>query len=178
MIKPVEQSQQLLAAAPTLYLNYGGVLNAGHGLLDANAVITLDSGRPPFEYAPCLVDVLAPWPQVQIIVTTSWLQTLGAEKTIELLPDELRRRVMGTTLGTPPRLGEIKDGTAKTMSVIRHAAKHGLTRWLALDDEAWGVPSDFEQHFLHTDSETALGAPEARKHLREWLEAEHGSVEG
>ncbi|WP_035568775.1 HAD domain-containing protein [Caballeronia sordidicola] len=166
-----EQHDTLVSNAPTLYLSYGGVLNIGHGLVDNHGVVTLDSGRPTFEYAPYLADVLVPWSQVQIIVTTSWLQTLGAEKTIALLPDHLRCRVVGTTLGTPPRLGEIKDGTAKTMTVIRHAVKHGLTNWLALDDEAWGVPSDFEQHFLHTDSDTALGAPRARQQLREWLAA-------
>jgi len=174
----VEQHTQLVPDAPTLFLNFGGVLNIGHGLVDHNGFITLDSGRPLFEYAAYLVDVLAPWPQVQIIVTTSWLRTLGAEKTIALLPDELRRRVVGTTLGTPPRFSEFKDGTAKTMTVIRHAAKYGLTRWLVLDDEAWGVPSGYEQHFLHTDSDTALGASEVRKQLREWLEAKHGFFDG
>jgi len=64
------------------------------------------------------------------------------------------------------------------MSLIRHALKHGLATWLALDDEAWGVPSGYEQPFLRTHSATALGAPEARKHLREWLEAKHGSFDG
>jgi hypothetical protein len=169
-----EQSQHSLAYKPTLYLNYGGVLNVGHGVVDHNGVITLDSGRPPFEYAPYLVDILAPWPQVQIILTTSWLRSLGDEKTVALLPDELRRRVVDTTLHTPPRFGEIKDGTGKTMCVIRHSKKRGLTKWLALDDEAWGVPPGFEQHFLHTKSETALGALEARKQLREWLAVNGG----
>lgn len=173
-----EQHDSSISDTPTLFLSFGGVLNVGHGLVDDNGLVTLDSCQPLFEFAPYLADVLTPWPQVQIIVTTSWLQTLGAERTIALLPDELRRRVVGTTIRTPPRLGEIKDGTAKTMTVIRHAAKYGLTRWLVLDDEAWGVPSGYEQHFLHTDSDTALGAPEARKHLREWLEAEHGSFDG
>jgi hypothetical protein len=167
----VEQTAELVSDAPTLFLNYGGVLNVGHGLVDHNGVVTLDSGRPPFAYASYLVDILASWPRIQIIVTTSWLRTLGAEMTIGLLPVELRRRVVGTTLGTPPRLSEISNGSAKAMTVIRHAVKHGLTTWLALDDEAWGVPSDFEQHFLHTDPDTALGAPGARKQLREWLAA-------
>jgi hypothetical protein len=170
MTKPLEQSQQLFADAPTLFLNYGGVLNVGHGVVDHNGVVTLDSGRPLLEYAPYLVDVLTSWPQVQIVLTTSWLQSLGAGKTIALLPDQLRRRIVGTTLGTPPRFGEIRDGTAKTMTAIRHAAKHGLTTWLVVDDEAWGAPPGFEQHFLHTDPETALGSPKARKQLREWLE--------
>jgi hypothetical protein len=154
-----------------LFLNFGGVLNVGHGLVDENSNVTLDSGRGLFEFAPYLADALAPWPQIQIIVTTSWLQTLGAEKTIALLPGPLRRRVAGTTLGTPPRLSEIRNGSAKAMTIVRHAVKHGMTKWLALDDEAWGVPSGFEQHFLHTDSDTALGAPRARQQLREWLAA-------
>jgi hypothetical protein len=174
---PVRQLKHSLADEPTLYLNFGGVLNVGHGLIDEAGDIALDTGRRPFEFVPYLVDILAPYSQVQLVLTTSWLQTLGAGRTIALLPDHLRRKVVGTTLGTPPRLGEIKDGTAKTMAIIRHAAKHGLMKWLALDDEAWGVPSGYEQHFLHTDSNTALGAPEVRKHLREWLEAKHGSIE-
>jgi hypothetical protein len=171
MTEPVEQPRPSLADKPTLYLSFGGVLNIGHGLVDDNGVVTLDSSRPLFEFASYLVDVLTPWPQVQVIVTTSWLQTLGAEKTIALLPGHLRSRVVGTTLHTPPRFGEVKDGTAKTMTAIRHAAKHCLTTWLVVDDEAWGVPPGFEQHFLRTDPETALGAPEARKRLGEWLES-------
>ncbi|WP_408415564.1 HAD domain-containing protein [Paraburkholderia caledonica] len=159
-----------LAFAPTIYLNYGGVLNRGHGILDELGNTTLDTCRPLLEYAPYLVDVLTPYPKVQIVLTTSWLHSLGAGKTIALLPDELRHRVVGTTLGTPPRICEFRDGTAKTMSVIRHAAKYFLTTWLAIDDEAWGVPSGFEQHFLHTKSDTALGASTARRQLREWLE--------
>ncbi|MDR8401856.1 HAD domain-containing protein [Paraburkholderia sp. USG1] len=166
-----ERHNSLVSNAPTLFLNFGGVLNVGHGLVDDRRNVTLDSGRGLIEFAPYLADVLAPWPQVQIIVTTSWLQTLGAERTIGLLPEQLRRRVVGTTLGTPPRLSEISNGSAKAMTVIRHAVRHGLTTWLAIDDEAWGVPSDFEQHFLHTDSDTALGAPRARQQLREWLAA-------
>jgi hypothetical protein len=54
-------------------------------------------------------------------------RTLGIEKTIALLPDHLRRRVVGTTLGTPPRLSEISNGSAKAMTVIRHAVKHVLS---------------------------------------------------
>ncbi|MFL9889343.1 HAD domain-containing protein [Paraburkholderia sp. RL17-383-BIF-A] len=170
MTIPVRHSQHLLADEPTLYLNFGGVLNVGHGLINEVGDIALDTGRRPFEFVPYLVDILAPYSQVQLVLTTSWLQSLGAGRTIALLPDHLRRKVVGTTLGTPPRLGEIKDGTAKTMSIMRHAAKHGVAKWLALDDDAWGVPPGFEEHFLHTDSETALGSPEARKQLREWLE--------
>jgi hypothetical protein len=35
--------------------------------------------------------------------------------------------------------------------------------------EAYGVPAEYEHHFLHTKSELALGTPEARQQLEAWL---------
>ena len=169
MTTPGEQFIELSADAPTLCLSFGGVLNMGHGSIDDDGRRALDSGRSLFDLAPYLVEVLAPRPLVQIVLSTSWLQTLGAEKTAALLPDELRGRVVGTTLGTPPRLSEIRDGSARAWILIRHARKIGVTRWLPLDDEAWGVPLGLEQHFLHTKSELALGVPEATQQLEAWL---------
>ena len=137
--------------APTLYVSFGGVLNIGHGLVDVHGEVTLDSGRMLFKYAPYLIDVLEPWPNIQLVLTTYWLRKLGPEKIIGLLPTELIRRVVGTTKDTPPRLGELRDGSARACIPIRHARKHGMSRWLALDDECWGIPVGFEHHFLRTE---------------------------
>ncbi|WP_404983211.1 MULTISPECIES: HAD domain-containing protein [unclassified Caballeronia] len=166
-----KQVRNLRVDAPTLYLNFGGVLNVGHGLVGDDGVVTLDSGRELFEHAPILINFLTSQPMVQIVLTTSWLQTLGAERTTELLPDELRRRVVGTTRETPPRLAELRDGSAKAWVPIHHARKHAIRLWLALDDEAWGVPSGFEHHFLRTSSETGLGALDVQRKLQLWLAA-------
>ncbi|WP_408468074.1 HAD domain-containing protein [Paraburkholderia sp. RL17-380-BIE-A] len=145
--------------------------NRGHGLLDEFGDITLDACRPLHQYAPYLVGVLTPYPKVQIVLTTSWLHSLGAGETVALLPDQLRLSVVGTTLGTALRFREIRAGKANTMTVFCHAARYGLTRWLVVDNEAWGVFSGVEQHFLHSGPETGLGALEARKQLTEWLAA-------
>jgi hypothetical protein len=144
-----EQHNGSVSNAPTLFLNYGGVLNVGHDTVDESGIVTLDSDRALLEFAPYLIDILAPRPQIRIIVTTSWLQTLGAETTIALRPEQLRRRVFGTTLSTPPRLGEIKDGTAKTMLLIRHALKHGLLTWLALDNGGGAYLQNSSSIFAH-----------------------------
>ena len=148
--------------APTLYVSFGGVLNIDQGLVDMHDEVTLDSGRMLFEYAPYLIDVLEPWPNVQLVLTTSGLRKLGPKKTIGLLPMELIRRVVQTTKDTPPRLGELRDGSARAWIPIGHARKHGMRRWLALDDERWCIPVGFEHHFLRTEPDTARGAPEAR----------------
>ncbi|MFM0168839.1 HAD domain-containing protein [Paraburkholderia sediminicola] len=157
--------------APTLLLAFGGVMHVGHGLLHDDGRVSLDSGRPLFQYAPYLVDVLSPWPGAQIILTTSWLSTLGAERIVQMLPFELRRRVVGNTLATPPRFGEIRDGTARTGVAIRHALRLGLQRWLVVDDELYGIPPQCAHRFLRTSPESALGAPETRKQLEAWLAA-------
>ena len=169
MNEQAEPGGDVVKDAPTVYVSFGRVLNIGHGLVDVHGEVTLDSGRMLFEYAPYLINVLEPWSNVQLVLTTSWLRKLDPEKIIGLLPMELIRHVVGTTKDTPPRLAELGDGSARAWIPIRHARKHGMSRWLALDYKCWGIPAGFEQHFLRTEPDTALGAPEARRQLRRWL---------
>ncbi|MGF6837900.1 hypothetical protein QF001_001767 [Paraburkholderia youngii] len=157
--------------APTLYIGYGGVLNIGEGLVDQDGNITLDSGRRTFEFAPYLADVLMPYPDVQLILTTAWTATLGELQTAALLPVELAARVVGTTLHHPPRMGEVRAGIGRTMSILRHVEACGIETWLAVGDDLYGIPSGREAHFLRVPSHTALGTPSIRYALREWLAA-------
>ncbi|WP_434718154.1 HAD domain-containing protein [Paraburkholderia sp. A1BS-2L] len=157
--------------APTLYIGFGGVLNVGEGLVDRDGNVSLDSGRPPFEFVPYLIDVLAPYPGVQLILTTTWTATLGEARTAELLPVELSARVVGTTLHYPPRFGEVRAGFGRTMSILRHAAAYGIETWLALSDDYFSLPFVKESNFLRVPSDTALGTPIVRIALREWLAA-------
>ena len=153
------------------------VLHVGRGLIDAAEVVSLDSGRPLLEFGGYLVAALAPYPPVQIVLTTSWLQTLGAEKTEAFLPPELRRRVVGNTLSVVPRLSEFRNGSDRTWVIIRHARGMKISNWLAIDDSAHGVPDGYQQHFLRTDSQAALGASEIRRQLGAWL-ASHADAQG
>ena len=76
----MEHSNHLLdETAPTLFVDYDGTLHSGHAFLDTDGQVTLESGRLLLEYAPLLVEMLDPYPVVQIVLTTSWLQTLPTE---------------------------------------------------------------------------------------------------
>lgn len=52
----------------------------GSAVLDQNGDVSLDSGKPLFEYAPLLAEMLEPYPEVQIVLTTSWLDKLPLEQ--------------------------------------------------------------------------------------------------
>lgn len=83
---------------PTLFLSFDGTLHVGHALLDTSSgEVTLDSGREPFEYVPLLAEMLKPYPEVEIVLTTGWLRTLSLDKVLSYLPHELAHRVVETT---------------------------------------------------------------------------------
>ncbi|WP_124488661.1 MULTISPECIES: HAD domain-containing protein [unclassified Burkholderia] len=99
---------------PTLFVDYDGTLHRGHAALDQNGDVLLDSGHPLFEFAPLLAEMLEPYPDVQIVLTTSWLDTLPLDQVVSYLPAALARRVVGTTCGIKARFGYLMDGSART----------------------------------------------------------------
>jgi hypothetical protein len=78
---------------PTIFVDYDGALHRGHALLDERGEISLDTGNPLFEFAPLLVGLLEPWPEVEIVLTTSWLSKLSVEQVVSYLPQALAKRV-------------------------------------------------------------------------------------
>ena len=165
------QGARIDAKAPTLYVGFSSVLHRGEGLVDEVGRVTLDSGDELFNLAPLLVDVLMPYPWVQLVLTTAWTRTLGEERTVAMLPGPLRQRVVATTLKFPGRFGELRDGTWRTGSILRHAFTYAINTWLALGDDFYGVPPDMVSHFLRVPTDTGVATPHILEALRTWLAA-------
>lgn len=165
----LEGGSSIDPSAPILYLGFSGVLHRGEGLMEADGRVTLDSGRQPFESAHHLSDALAPYPDLQLVLTTSWMRWCGDADTIALLPGELRQRVVGTTREYPPRFGELQNGSGRTWSIIRHAGAHRLKTWFAIADDFRGVPLDLMSRFFVVPKDTGLETTSMREVLREWL---------
>lgn len=170
--------------APTLFLDYDGTLHAGHALLDGEDHITLDSGRPLFEFAPLLVEMLRPYATVEIVLTTSWLQSLPMDRVVAYLPPELARRVVGTTKDIKPRLSYEQSGAGRTDVISSYAYGKRLKNWLAIDDAVFGAykfgrePGELVQHFLLVDSAHGINDEVAQRRIREWLVEVHGDGNG
>ncbi|WP_024973831.1 HAD domain-containing protein [Ralstonia pickettii] len=169
---------------PTLFVDYDGTLHRGHGLLDVSGQVSLDTGNPPFEFAPLLERLLNPYPGVEIVLTTSWLDTLPFEKVVSYLPLSLAKRVVGTTHGIKPRFGYLMDGSARTYVIRSYVFEHHLKNWLAIDDSVYGayhLSMDFlqlEPHLVLLDPRQGIDTTESRRRIGDWLAEVHGADSG
>lgn len=128
---------------PVLYLDFDGVLHP------ADVRVTTSEPKRPrvynggptdhplLEHAPLLERILAPFTDVKIVLSTSWVRVLGYDYSVHQLPLALRERVVGTIwqgalLQHPPRM--------RYDAIQTDANMRGLDRWLALDDDVEGWP--------------------------------------
>lgn len=161
--------------APTLFVDYDGTLHRGRALLDTDGQVTLESGRPLLEYAPLLVEMLDPYPAVQIVLTTSWLQTLPTEKVVSYLPLDLARRVVDTTRDRKARFSYMQNGSGRTDIIACYALGKRLKNWLAIDDSVYGAyhfgrePGELVKNFVLLDSTRGINDDVAQQRIREWL---------
>ncbi|KVR40723.1 hypothetical protein WK17_21170 [Burkholderia multivorans] len=168
--KPVRIPQRL---TPTLFVDYDGTLSAGQGYIDDEGQITLGSGRPLLEFAPILSEILKPYPAVEIVLTTSWLQRLPTEQVIAYLPPDLARRVVGTTRDMKPRFSYLRNGCGKTDVIASYALGRGLQNWLALDDSVFDAHlfgREMVSHFVLLDPAVGISDEKALERLRQWLQ--------
>ncbi|WP_244283855.1 HAD domain-containing protein [Paraburkholderia caballeronis] len=157
---------------PTLFVDYDGTLHAGHAYIDDEAQLTLDSGRPLFEFAPILTEILQPYPTVEIVLTTSWLQRLPTERVIAYLPPDLARRVVDTTRDMKPRFSYLQSGSGRTDVIASYAQGKGLRNWMALDDSVFDAHifgRELISNFVLLDSALGISDEKALERLRRWL---------
>lgn len=123
----------MITDQPILYLDYDGVLHPADVRVSPSEprrprvyARGQPTDRPLFEHLPLLERLLEPYPQVHIILSTSWVREFGYEFALEQLTPSLRERVIGATLYPAP---------ARYFCIQIDAEERGLTHWLALDDD-------------------------------------------
>jgi hypothetical protein len=115
-----------------LFLDVDGVLHTRYTYIQKRTGMpAAEPGCELFEHLPMLVEALRPYPYVQIILSTSWVEVFGFEYTKEMT-GELSERVVGTT-HKDDRIWRSERG----LQVEIYAKDNGLN-WVALDDDAGG----------------------------------------
>ncbi|MEF9405236.1 HAD domain-containing protein [Ralstonia solanacearum species complex bacterium KE055] len=166
-------------ASLLLFLDYDGVLHP-----DAAYLVR---GRPElraegelFMWAPILEEILAPYPQVQLVLSTSWVRVLGFSRARDFLPKALSGRVIGGTWHSA--MGRHAGGTHKVdsswfVSASRHdqiaryvaRARFPVADWVAVDDDGEGWDVAMLDHLILTDGGLGLSDPEVQSALQRRL---------
>lgn len=153
-----------------LYLDYDGVLHPEcvyrhpkHGIYLAGKY----AGHTLFEHCGLLADALDPYPEVRIVLSTSWVRVLGYSRALGHLNDRLRRRVVGATFHSERMSKENFAQLSRGQQVVADVGRRRPTDWLALDDDDEGWPADHRAKLLKTDRVygIATALPELRSRL-------------
>lgn len=142
------------AGQKVLYLDFDGVLHHENCLWSPKRGPYLDA--PPehtlFQHAELLAELLRPYPDLKIVLSTSWVRSYGCTGTAKRLPIELRSRVIGATWHSANKhVDQEWISAPRGMQVWGDVVRRQPAAWLALDDDYLGWPAWALGNFVRTD---------------------------
>ena len=161
-----------------LYLDYDGVLHADD-VYRTKKGIALKNGGALFEHAHMLTRAIESYPEVKIVLSTSWVRELGFSRAKKYLPSELQARVSGSTYHSSYESEDFASTPWNTLSryeqIARHVSRHNVTNWLAVDNDNEGWPESQTHRLVHTDDLLGLSEPAAQQRLLTVIQSLTGS---
>jgi hypothetical protein len=121
-----------------------------------------------FENAPLLEKLLAPYPGLNLVLSTSWVESFGLEQSIEMLTPGLQTRVIGATYNPAARW---PMGTSRYDEILSDVKRRTPSRWLSVDDDERNWPAGELRHLAHVPTEIGLKCPIATAELKAKLAA-------
>lgn len=156
-----------------LFLDFDGVMHRFGALRTRRGIISDKPSVRLFEFAPVLVECLKPYPRLEIVLSTSWVRALGYQRAKNVLPAELRERVVGATYHSRYHDAWKWPAIARGIQILRYVRVHRLQRWLAVDDCTDGFDG-FEEHVVKCDEHLGLGDSKTRDLLQRRLAEQFG----
>jgi len=174
--------------APVLYLDFDGVLHHHDVRWRKKGGAYLEpAGFTLFEHAQLLEDWLRPYPQVRIVLATSWVVRYHCYRAARRLPEALRARVIGGTYhshvagadederqayGGRRRNPRVDAFCAKPrgVQVAEDAQRRKPSAWFALDDDDENWPASSRSCLVKTDPALGLSAPDIAGKVAEHLQ--------
>jgi hypothetical protein len=160
MVRPPHE----LMSANVLYLDFDGVLHRNLTLLQSRRGQTVNL----FEFADRLATVLEPYPEVRIVLSTSWVFAGGFRRCIAYLPAPLRPRIIGATYDSTTPLLPFAD-LSRWRQIIFDVERRRPRAWVAIDDDVANCPPEFADHFVDVPGRCGLGCGAALDRLESAL---------
>lgn len=129
-------------------------------------VFMAEPGRALFEFAGILEEILAPYPEVQIVLATSWVPEKRYSYAKGKLPASLQQRVIGATFHSKIHDHWEFTNTARGRQVEQDVNRRMPAYWLALDDDDQGWSELGRTRLITVDPVMGLGQESVQRQLR------------
>lgn len=131
-------------------------------------------GRKLFEWVPILEELIEPYPQLRLVLSSTWCIRPGYGKTVKRLPPGLRQRFIGGTFhrrihGADPWTERSFREMPRGMQVWADVVRRKPLQWLALDDDTLSWPVWARENLVACNGSTGLSAPRVQDELRQKL---------
>lgn len=157
-----------------LFLDFDGVLHSEavfwhprRGAYLQHSLVA--DGRRLFENAPLLEELLEPYPDVRIVLSTTWVVELRYSRAVARLTPSLQARCVGATFHRREMEMESFKARPRGRQVLDDIGRRKPLTWLALDDTDEGWPDAERSNVIITHPVLGIGAPATRAQLVEAL---------
>ncbi|WP_153946218.1 HAD domain-containing protein [Cupriavidus sp. U2] len=159
-----------------LYLDFDGVLHPDSVFRTRNGIELLHyPGRSLFEHVPLLDDALKPYPEVRIVLSTSWqLIEGGYEGAKSRLSAGLQARCIGGTYNRRVNRKTWFEGMSRPEQVVLDVKRRQPEKWIAVDDWPGEWPTWASQNVVRADPVLGIADVTVFEDLKTKLECEFG----
>lgn len=158
-----------------LFLDFDGVLHPDAVYRRLDGRIELRASGELFMWAPLLEEILEDYPELRIVLSTSWVRVLGFRRARERLPAKLAERVIGATWHSAMGRNSLDvigwDHQTRFQQISAYLSRSpNPTPWLAIDDDDVGWPDEQKSSLILTDPVKGLASVNVQNLLRHQLE--------
>ena len=152
------------------FLDYDGVTHVDAVFWSPDRGIHITTpGRALFEWAHILTNLLEPYPDVKIVLSTSWVRLRGFEFAKAQLPPVLRGRVIGATFDNRIVQKLEFDMMSRGCQVHADVERRKPAKWFAIDNDDKGWPPACRDKLIKTDDNLGLSLPEVQDAISKML---------
>jgi hypothetical protein len=157
---------------PVLYLDFDGVL---HPYEDEDRIFEIPQ-RVLFRFESLLEAQLESFPQVKIVLSTTWAKNKTGSGALFYLSPGLQRRVIGATWDQETRSYRVpvedrQRPLSRYEQIAADVAWRKPSAWFALDDDFKAWPEDLYHHLGWCWMTIGFNEPRVQQALQAWLDS-------
>lgn len=152
------------------YCDYDGVLHDDAVYWSRREGIYIRTpGRKLFEWSSILEELLAPYPDVRIVLSTSWVRFKRYGFAKGQLSLGLQSRVIGATFHSRETVRVEFDNMSRGMQVCADVERRLPARWFAIDNDDVGWPAWCRDRLVKTEDHLGLSDAAVQEQIRKML---------